>query len=109
MDIQKIVTELSGERIRLDRAIAALESLSHPARRRGRPPKAKRAKAASSRKRGGITPAGRKRLSEMMKKRWAERKKKTARKRPAMSAAARKKLSALMKARWAGRKTAQSA
>ena len=35
MDIQKIVTELSGERNRLDRAIAALESLSQPARRRG--------------------------------------------------------------------------
>ncbi len=101
MDIQTIVTELSEERNRLDRAIAALESLSQPARRRGRPPKTKQAKGASS-KSGGITPAGRKRLSEMMKKRWAERKQAT-RKRKPMSAAARKKLSALMKARWAER------
>jgi hypothetical protein len=108
MDIQKIVTELGGERNRLDRAIAALESLSQPARRRGRPPKAKQATAASSGKHGGITPAGRKRLSEMMQKRWAERKQKATRKHPAMSAAARRKLSALMKARWAGRKTTQS-
>jgi hypothetical protein len=29
-------------------------------------------------KRGGLTAAGRKRLSEMMKKRWAERRKKNA-------------------------------
>jgi len=34
------------------------------------------AKAAARKKRGGLTPAGRKRLSEMMKKRWAERRKK---------------------------------
>ena len=108
MDIQKIVTELGEERNRLERAIAALENLSQPARRRDRPPKAKQATAPSSGKHGGITPAGRKRLSEMMKKRWAERKKKATRKRPAMSAAARKKLSALMKARWARRKTAHS-
>jgi len=44
----------------------------------------------------------------MMKKRWAERKKKATYKRKPMSAAARKKLSALTKARWAERKKAQS-
>jgi hypothetical protein len=104
MDIQKIVNELGAERNRLDRAIAALESLSLPGRRRGRPPKAKQSTAAASRHGGGISLAGRKRLSELMKKRWAERKKKGTRKRKPMSAAARKKLSALMKARWAGRK-----
>jgi len=31
---------------------------------------------SSKKKRAGLTPAGRKRLSEAMKKRWAERKKK---------------------------------
>jgi len=44
-------------------------------------PKAGRAIAvqakAGPKRRGGLTPAGRKRLSEMMKKRWAERRKKT--------------------------------
>jgi hypothetical protein len=34
------------------------------------------AKAATPKKRGGLTPAGRKRLSEAMKKRWAEKRKK---------------------------------
>ena len=32
--------------------------------------------AASKKRSGGLTPAGRKRLSEAMKKRWADRKKK---------------------------------
>jgi len=105
MDLQKIVTDLSGERNRLDRAIAALERLSQPAHPRGRRPKGKQATPAASRNRGGITPAGRKRLSEMMRKRWAARKK-ALRKRRRMSTTARKKLSALMKARWAGLKKA---
>src|SRR5271157_2434178 len=106
MDIQNLVSDLRSERARLDRAIAALESLSQPARRRGRPPKARQATPASSRKRGGITPAGRRRLAEMMRKRWATWKgksapkaAKTTRKKPngrrSMSAAARKKLSEL--------------
>lgn len=106
MDIQQILTDLNRERNRLDQAIAALEGLgSQPAGRRGRPPGAKQAKSASARKSGGITPAGRRRLSAMMKKRWAERKKKKATpKRKPMSAASRKRLSEMMKKRWLERK-----
>jgi hypothetical protein len=50
---------------------------------------------------------GRKRLSAMMKKRWAERKKKGAGNAAGgrrMSAAARKRISQMMKKRWAERK-----
>ncbi len=36
------------------------------------------AKAAAPKRRGGLTAAGRKKLSEAMKKRWAERRKKQA-------------------------------
>lgn len=107
MDIRSILNDLEIQRRRLERAIAALEGLAQPARRGGRPPKAKRG-IPITRKRGGITPAGRKRLSELMKQRWAERKKK-ARKRKPMSAAARKKLSAMMKARWAELNKAKAA
>jgi biopolymer transport protein ExbB/TolQ len=58
-----------------------------------------------------MSAAARKRISEAMKQRWAQRKgksatKKAASKRKPMSPAARKKLSALMKARWAQRKKA---
>jgi hypothetical protein len=118
MDIQKIVTELSGERSRLNRAIAALEGLSQPARRRGRPPKSEI--AALGMKRRTMSAAARKRISAAMKKRWATWKGKSAPKvakatpkkstdHRTMSAAARKKLSELAKARWAERKRAQSA
>ena len=105
MNIQLILTDLHRERNRLDQAIAALEGLSsRPAGRRGRPPGAKQAKSARTRKRSGITAAGRRRLSEMMKKRWAERKKKAVPKRKPMSAASRKRLSDMMKKRWLERK-----
>jgi len=71
MDTKKILSELVAERDRIDSAIAALEALgvASPASKPGRKP-GKRGK-----RKGGITAAGRKRLSENMKKRWAERKK----------------------------------
>lgn len=75
MDTNSIVAELKKERDRLDRAIAALDG---GARTNGATRTAGRAVA---RKRTGgsrLTPAGRKRLSDMMKKRWAERRKKAA-------------------------------
>jgi hypothetical protein len=103
MDVQQILADLNRDRDRLDRAIAALEGLgSRSAGRRGRPPGAKQSK--SGRGGSGITPAGRKKLSEMMKKRWAERKRKAAPKRKPMSAASRKRLSEMMKKRWQERK-----
>jgi len=77
LEIEKIVTELKGERDRLNQAIVALEGLS--------PEAAAKSSAVPNRvtrrknKRGGLTPAGRKRLSELMKKRWAERRKKSSR------------------------------
>lgn len=72
MDLARILAELKSERDRIDRAISALAAVgviatgANPSKRMGRP------------KRSGITPAGRKRLSEAMKKRWAEKKKKRA-------------------------------
>ena len=79
MDTGKIVAELKRERDRLSRAIAALEGESPKAT-------AKRSavphRAARGKKRGGrLTPEGRKRLSDMMKKRWAEKRKKASKAR----------------------------
>jgi hypothetical protein len=59
---EQILQQLKDERDRLTQAIAALEGASTRTYTTGR----KRAT-------GGITAAGRKRLSELMKKRWAER------------------------------------
>jgi hypothetical protein len=110
MDLREIVSVLKTERARLDRAIASLEtSQLDGRRRRGRP--AKSAKITG----GGITAAGRKRISVAMKRRWAERRIQTVKaatptstvstkKRGGVSAAGRKRLSEMMKKRWAERR-----
>jgi hypothetical protein len=75
LDTGRIVAELKRERDRLSRAIAILDGGSPNAsvrRRTAAPNRAARGKRRGDR----LTPAGRKRLSEMMKKRWAERRKK---------------------------------
>jgi hypothetical protein len=79
MDIQSILTDLKRERDRLSSAIAALEGAGP--RRRGRPAGSgagSSSSSASTGKRGRrhMSPAARKRISEMMKQRWAERKRK---------------------------------
>jgi len=77
LEIDKIVADLKKERDRLVRAITALVGGGSVAtgKKRGRKPGPKAA-ATKTRRRGGISKEGRKRLSELMKKRWAERKKK---------------------------------
>ena len=71
MDLERIVSELEEERDRVSQAIALLKGAGRSARLGAA------ADAAGSRPRqGGMTPAGRRRLSELMKKRWAERRKK---------------------------------
>jgi hypothetical protein len=78
MDIQNILSNLKAERERIDRAIAALEGLgtTGPRRRRGRPVGSVN-KASAARPRRHMSAAARKRISEMMKQRWAERKRKS--------------------------------
>jgi hypothetical protein len=77
LEIDKIVSDLKKERDRLVKAIAALVGMGSTTtgKRRGRKPGPKAA-AKTRKRRGGISKEGRKRLSELMKKRWAERRKK---------------------------------
>ena len=114
MDLQSIVSELKSERDRIARAIAALENESMG----GRGKSAGRSSASTTKPRRGhgLTPAGRRRLSESMKRRWAARRgagivsaKTTAsaapkKKRGGLTAAGRKRLSEMMKKRWAEKK-----
>ncbi len=74
MDIQNILGDLKRERERIDRAIQALEGLGSVPRRRGRPVGS--VNSTTAKKRRHMSPAARKRISEMMKQRWAERKRK---------------------------------
>jgi len=109
MDIKPILTDLKAELNRLNQAIAALESLGGTA-----PATTPAAIAAPKRGvRRRISAAGRKRISEAAKARWAARRKgvakptstKTGARKP-MSAATKKRLSLLTKRRWAARKKA---
>ena len=73
LDLQTIVAELKRERDRLSKAIAALEGTDM--RRTSLRSAAVVSSRAPRKRKRRLTPEGRKRLSEMMKKRWAERRK----------------------------------
>jgi hypothetical protein len=83
VDISNVLRDLKSERERLTRAIDALEAINdipqpkRPGRRPGRPGAQPAAQTQAPAKRGPrkMSAAGRKRISEMMKKRWAERRK----------------------------------
>jgi hypothetical protein len=109
MDTKNILADLRTELNRLNQAIAALESLDGTVT--ATTPAAIAAPAQS--KKRGLTPAGRRRLSAMMKARWAARRKqfaKPAAAKPAskkttgrrtVSAASRKKMAEAQRKRWA--------
>jgi hypothetical protein len=74
LDLNRIVAELEEERDRLGQAIALLRERNGKATVKRT--MATNGKVSSRSRARGLTPAGRKRLSEAMKKRWAERKRK---------------------------------
>jgi len=109
MDMNRILAELRAERDRIDQAISALDAVNSTGRRRaGRPPGATR----KARGRGHMSAAARRKLSRLLKQRWAQGKMKPARSsKPArrMSRAARKRIAAAQRARWAKFKAQQRA
>jgi hypothetical protein len=75
MDVGRILSEIDAEIARLQQARAALTSIGASgtvAPKRGRPKGSVNKKSAKPRKRN-LTPEGRKRIAEAMKRRWAER------------------------------------
>jgi hypothetical protein len=118
VDIQTIVAELKGELTRIGEVIGLLENGAPVRKRVGRPPGSAADKVQTERRGRGLTPSGRRRLSEAMKLRWAQRRGGgkaskasvkvaaaiTPKKSGGISAAGRKKLSEAMKKRWAEKK-----
>lgn len=79
MDVSKILSEIDAEIARLQQARAALAAINGvtvaaPAKRRGRPKGSTNTPKAAKKKRV-LSPEGRKRIQEAMKRRWANRKK----------------------------------
>jgi hypothetical protein len=69
VNIEQIIAELKAERAHIDRAISALEAVSSTGRRRaGRPPRA----AQKPRRRSRMSAAARRKLSRLLKQRWAQ-------------------------------------
>jgi hypothetical protein len=78
MNVEEILRELKEQRDKLDAAISALgggygTGIYMHVKRRGRPP-ARVSKKVPAKKRG-MSAAGRKRIAEAMRKRWAAAKK----------------------------------
>ena len=67
MSVDEVVQQLKQQRSQLDAAIQALQGVTGGGKRRGRPP---------GHTRRTMSAAARKRISQAMKKRWAERRKK---------------------------------
>ncbi len=65
MDTKQILAQLNAERHRIDRAIAAIEAIHSDGATRAA------SAAPHKRRRSRMSAATRKRLSELMKKRWA--------------------------------------
>jgi hypothetical protein len=81
VEVSRIIAEIDAQISKLQQARALLAGTTAPAARsgRGRPKGSKKtvAAAAPARKRK-LSPEGRKRIADAMKKRWAERRKQNA-------------------------------
>lgn len=75
MEVSRILEEIDAQIAKLQQARELLSGSAAKVRKgRGRPKGSKSAKPAAPRKRK-ISPEGRKRIAEAMKRRWAERRK----------------------------------
>ena len=79
MEVNRIIAEIDAQISKLQQARALLAGTTTSAARsgRGRPKGSKNAAKATPRKRK-LSPEGRKRIADAMKKRWAERRKQNA-------------------------------
>jgi hypothetical protein len=76
MDVTRILSEIDAEIARLQQARTALTAIAASgtvAPRRGRPKGSVNKKKTSATRKRNLTPEGRKRIAEAMKRRWAER------------------------------------
>jgi len=108
-----IITQLEQQKVAIETALEALRDIE------GVAAPASHANALSKRKRG-MTPAGRRRVSEALKNRWAAKKAAAAQGTPAPAATpaprkvrftpeGRKRLAEAMRKRWAAKRTAAQA
>ena len=117
--LNEVIKKLEQQRIGIERALAALREIEGPVLGTGAPAPAAESAPRGRRKakrKGGMTPEGRRRLSEALKARWAAKKADSAvpaapakaKRKGGMTPAGRRRLSEALKARWAAKRAASA-
>jgi hypothetical protein len=110
--LKEVIKGLEKQKTAIERALAALREVDG-ATAESAPAAAAPARRGRPRRKGGMTPEGRKRLSEALKKRWAAKRagsqvkpvaKTKAKKKGGMTPEGRKRLSEALKKRWAAKR-----
>jgi hypothetical protein len=80
VEVSRIIAEIDAQISKLQQARALLAGTTAPATRagRGRPKGSKNASGTAAPRKRKLSPEGRKRIADAMKKRWAERRKQNA-------------------------------
>ena len=80
MEVSRIIAEIDAQISKLQQARALLAGTTEPAQRggRGRPKGSKNAATAATPRKRKLSPEGRKRIADAMRKRWAERRRQNA-------------------------------
>jgi hypothetical protein len=115
--LNEVIKKLEHQRIGIERALAALREIEGPGLETTAPAAASAPRGRRKAKRkGGMTPEGRRRLSEALKARWAAKKAGSAvpaapakaKRKGGMTPEGRKRLSEALKKRWAAKKAASA-
>lgn len=80
MEVNRIIAEIDAQILKLQQARALIAGTTAPAATagRGRPKGSKNSAAVKAPRKRKLSPEGRKRIAEAMKRRWAERRKQNA-------------------------------
>jgi hypothetical protein len=121
ISLNEVIRKLEQQRASIEKALAALHEIEGGAPADSGPaPNAAPAAGQRGRRKGGMTPEGRRRLSEALKARWAAKRSggsepaaapaRTAAKNDGggISAEGRKRLSEALKKRWAAKRAASA-
>lgn len=109
-----IITQLERQKTAIEQALSALRNIDGIAETAPAP-----TSTGPAKRKGGMTPAGRRRLSEALKKRWAAKKaaasspaaipRKPVRRKVRFTPEGRRRLAEAMRRRWAVKRTAAQA
>ena len=112
-----VIRRLEEQRAGIDRALAALREVEGIAGDSGSGAGSGHGRGKQGARKGGMTPEGRRRLSEALKARWAARRagssapagRSKAKRKGGLTAEGRKRLSESLKKRWAVKRSAAAA